>query len=109
MLLNKADSASAVLIKIDAGDVLAMASYPSFNPNNVTCVAPMQMRNAAINDSYEPGSTVKPLVILEGLVRPDSMLETVPYRVNGHLIRDIGPWPRLNMTGVPQNLSDIAV
>lgn len=113
VLLNKADSGAAVLIKIDTGEILGMASYPSFNPNNFINVTPTQMRNAAINDSYEPGSTVKPLVVMEGLerklVRPDSVLDTTPYRVNGHLIRDVGHWPRLTMTGILQKSSDIGV
>lgn len=113
VLLNKADSGAAVLIRIDTGEILGMASYPSFNPNNFGDVSPAQMRNAAINDSYEPGSTVKPLVVMEGLirklVRPDSVLDTTPYRVNGHLIRDVGHWPRLTMTGILQKSSDIGV
>ncbi|MEI2629397.1 penicillin-binding transpeptidase domain-containing protein [Erwinia aphidicola] len=113
VILNKADSGAAVLIKIDTGEILGMASYPSFNPNNFVDVSPMQMRNTAINDSYEPGSTVKPLVVMEGLtrklVRPDSVLDTTPYRVNGHLIRDVGHWPRLTMTGILQKSSDIGV
>ncbi|MFG1173503.1 penicillin-binding transpeptidase domain-containing protein [Erwiniaceae bacterium CAU 1747] len=113
VLLNKADSGAAVLIKIDTGEILGMASYPSFNPNNFAKVAPAQMRNTAINDSYEPGSTVKPLVVMEGLirklVRPDSVLDTTPYRVNGHLIRDVGHWSRLTMTGILQKSSDIGV
>ncbi|MBM7343608.1 penicillin-binding transpeptidase domain-containing protein [Pantoea coffeiphila] len=113
VLLNKADSGAAVLIKIDTGEILGMASYPSFNPNNFAKVSPAQMRNTAINDSYEPGSTVKPLVVMEGLirklVRPDSVLDTTPYRVNGHLIRDVGHWSRLTMTGILQKSSDIGV
>lgn len=113
VILNKADSGAAVLIKIDTGEILGMASYPSFNPNNFVDVSPAQMRNTAINDSYEPGSTVKPLVVMEGLirklVRPDSVLDTTPYRVNGHLIRDVGHWPRLTMTGILQKSSDIGV
>ncbi|RRZ97070.1 penicillin-binding transpeptidase domain-containing protein [Erwinia sp. 198] len=113
VLLNKADSGAAVLVKVDTGEILGMASYPSYNPNNFSDVSPNQMRNAAINDSYEPGSTVKPLVVMEGLarrlVRPDSVLDTTPYRVNGHLIRDVGHWPRLTMTGILQKSSDIGV
>jgi cell division protein FtsI (penicillin-binding protein 3) len=113
VLLNKADSGAAVLVKIDTGEILAMASYPSFNPNNYDGATPAQMRNTAINDSYEPGSTVKPLVVMEGLerhlVRPDSVIDTTPYSVNGHLIRDVGHWPRLTMTGILQKSSDIGV
>jgi cell division protein FtsI (penicillin-binding protein 3) len=113
VLINKADSGAAVLVKIDTGEILAMASYPSFNPNNYEGATPSQMRNSAINDSYEPGSTVKPLVVMEALerhlVRPDSVIDTTPYSVNGHLIRDVGHWPRLTMTGILQKSSDIGV
>lgn len=113
VLINKADSGAAVLVKIDTGEILAMASYPSFNPNNYEGATPAQMRNSAINDSYEPGSTVKPLVVMEALerhlVRPDSVIDTTPYSVNGHLIRDVGHWPRLTMAGILQKSSDIGV
>jgi len=43
------------------------------------------------------------------LVRPDSVIDTTPYSVNGHLIRDVGHWPRLTMTGILQKSSDIGV
>ena len=113
VLLNKADSGAAVMVRVDTGEILGMASYPSYNPNNYDDATPAQMRNVAINDSFEPGSTVKPLVVMEGLqrhlVRPDSVIDTTPYTVNGHLIRDVGHWPRLTMTGILQKSSDIGV
>lgn len=110
---NNADSGTAILVKVDTGEILAMASYPSFNPNNMEDTKPVDMRNVAINDSFEPGSTVKPLVIIEGLERhiimPHTLLDTVPFRVNGHLIRDVGHWPKLTPTGILQKSSDIGV
>ncbi len=113
VLLNKADSGAAVLIKIDTGEILAMASYPSYNPNNFDDVTQIQMRDVAINDSFEPGSTVKPLVIIEGLerniIQPNTLLDTMPYSVNGHLIRDVGHWSKLTPTGILQKSSDIGV
>ena len=113
VLLNKADSGAAVLVKIDTGEILAMASYPSYNPNNFDNATQTQMRDVAINDSFEPGSTVKPLVIIEGLekqiIQPDTLLNTTPYSVNGHLIRDVGHWPQLTPTGILQKSSDIGV
>ncbi len=82
VLLNKADSGAAVLVKIDTGEILAMASYPSYNPNNFDNATQTQMRDVAINDSFEPGSTVKPLVIIEGLerniIQPNTLLDTTP-------------------------------
>jgi len=113
VLANNADSGTAILVKIDTGEILAMASYPSFNPNNIHDAQPAAMRNVAINDSFEPGSTVKPLVIIEGLQRhiitAHTLLDTTPFRVNGHLIRDVGHWPRLTPTGILQKSSDIGV
>lgn len=113
VLQNKADSGAAVLVRIDTGEILAMVSYPSFNPNNLSDVTPSEMRNISVNDSFEPGSTVKPFVILAGLenniIKPDSLLVTTPYRVNGHLIRDVGRWDKLSITGILQKSSDIGV
>lgn len=113
VLANNADSGTAILVKIDTGEILAMASYPSFNPNNMHDIKPEDMRNVAINDSFEPGSTVKPLVIIQGMQRhiitAHTLLDTTPFRVNGHLIRDVGHWPRLTPTGILQKSSDIGV
>ncbi|WP_370559820.1 peptidoglycan glycosyltransferase FtsI [Edwardsiella tarda] len=113
VLRNQADSGAAVLVDVNTGEILGMASYPSFNPNNYQGVAQQDMRNVAISDSFEPGSTVKPLVVMAGLqhhlIRPDSVIDTTPYPVNGHLIRDVGHWPRLTITGILQKSSDIGV
>jgi len=113
VISNNADNGSAVLIDVDTGEVLGMASYPSFNPNNVGAASPQDMRDVAVSDSFEPGSTVKPLVVMAGLqrhlIRPDSVLDTHPYMVNGHLIRDVGHWPVLSVTGILQKSSDIGV
>lgn len=113
VIANKADSGAAIMVRIDTGEILGLASYPSYNPNNYQSATAVQMRNVAINDSFEPGSTVKPLVIMAGLarklVKPDTVLDTSPYQVNGHLIRDVGHWPRLSMTGILQKSSDVGV
>ncbi|MBW7983406.1 penicillin-binding transpeptidase domain-containing protein [Enterobacillus tribolii] len=113
VLLNKADSGAAVMLNVNTGEILGMASYPAFNPNNYAGVPQKNMRNVAISDSFEPGSTVKPLVIMAGLerhlIRPDSVIDTIPYPVNGHLIRDVGHWSRLTITGILQKSSDIGV
>jgi len=110
---NQADSGAAVMVDVNTGEILGMASYPSFNPNNYAGTAVGDMRNVAVSDSFEPGSTVKPLVVMAGLsrhlIRPDSVLDTRPYVVNGHLIRDVGHYPALTITGVLQKSSDIGV
>lgn len=107
VVANQADSGCAVLVKIDTGEILGMASYPSFNPNNYGSTPAKDIRNVCSSDSFEPGSTVKPVVVMVGLehklIRPDTVLDTTPYRVNGHLIKDVGHWSKLTITGVLQN------
>ena len=63
MAFNKAESGSAVLVDVNTGEVLAMANSPSYNPNNFAGTAKDTMRNRAITDVFEPGSTVKPMCI----------------------------------------------
>lgn len=113
VMLNQADSGAAVMVDVNTGEILGMASYPSFNPNNYAGTDVKDMRNVAISDSFEPGSTVKPLVVMAGLahniIRPDTVLDTRPYTVNGHLIRDVGHESALTITGVLQKSSDIGV
>lgn len=113
VIANQADSGCAVLVKVNTGEVLGMASYPTFNPNNYANAPSQNIRNVCSSDSFEPGSTVKPLVVMVGLnrhlIQPDTVLDTTPYRVNGHLIRDVGHWSKLSITGVLQKSSDIAV
>ncbi|HEJ9093728.1 penicillin-binding transpeptidase domain-containing protein [Serratia odorifera] len=113
VIANQADSGCAVLVRVNTGEVLGMASYPSFNPNNYANTPSKDIRNVCSSDSFEPGSTVKPVVVMVGLdrhlIQPDTVLDTTPYRVNGHLIRDVGHWSKLTITGVLQKSSDIAV
>ncbi|MGA1935200.1 MULTISPECIES: peptidoglycan glycosyltransferase FtsI [Klebsiella pneumoniae complex] len=110
---NKAESGAAVLIKIDTGEILAMASYPDFNPNNRDAATLDDFRNRAISDTFEPGSTVKPLVIMtalqQGIVQPDSVVDTHPFVLDGHRIRDVGYYPELSLTGILQKSSDTGV
>lgn len=113
VIANQADSGCAVLVKINTGEILGMASYPSFNPNNYANAPAKDIHNVCSSDSFEPGSTVKPVVVMVGLdhklIRPDTVLDTTPYFVNGHLIKDVGHWSKLSITGVLQKSSDIAV
>ncbi len=112
-IANQADSGCAVLVKVNTGEILGMASYPSFNPNNYANTPVKDIHNVCSSDSFEPGSTVKPVVVMVGLdhklIRPDTVLDTTPYTVNGHLIKDVGHWSNMTITGVLQKSSDIAV
>lgn len=110
---NKADSGASVLINVRTGEILAMASYPTYNPNNRDGAKLDDFRNRAISDTFEPGSTVKPMVIMTalkaGIVKPDDVIDTHPYVVDGHRIRDVGWYPELSLTGILQKSSDTGV
>ena len=110
---NHAHSGAAVLIDINTGEILAMASVPTYNPNNRDGATLEDFRNRAISDTFEPGSTVKPLVLMtaleQGIVHPDSLLDTRPYVIDGHRIHDVGYYPQLTLTGILQKSSDTGV
>ncbi|WP_409158552.1 peptidoglycan glycosyltransferase FtsI [Pectobacterium sp. B2J-2] len=110
---NKAESGTAVLVDVNTGEVLAMANSPSYNPNNLADTPKEIMRNRAITDIFEPGSTVKPMVVMtalqRGVIKENSVLNTLPYYVNGHEIKDVARYSELTLTGVLQKSSNVGV
>lgn len=98
---------------MNTGEVLAMANSPSYNPNNLTGTPKDAMRNRTITDVFEPGSTVKPMVVMtalqRGVVRENTVLNTIPYRINGHEIKDVARYSELTLTGVLQKSSNVGV
>ncbi|MDG6236607.1 penicillin-binding transpeptidase domain-containing protein [Glaesserella parasuis] len=110
---NKAESGTAVLVDVQTGEVLAMANAPSFNPNNRAEFKSELARNRVITDTFEPGSTVKPLVVLTALQNkvtyPSEVISTRPFVVNGHTIKDVAPRDSLTLTGILQKSSNIGV
>ncbi|AKJ41418.1 peptidoglycan glycosyltransferase FtsI [Pragia fontium] len=111
--LNKAESGTAVLVDVNTGEILAMANSPSYNPNNRVGTPEDFFRNRAITDMFEPGSTVKPMVVMtaldRGIIKENSVLNTRPYRVNGHEIKDVALYPELTITGILQKSSNVGV
>jgi len=91
---NRALSASAVVIDAESGEVLAMVNQPSYNPNDRSQYAPNRFRNRAITDLFEPGSTLKPLVVAaaldSGQWQSDSRIDTSPgmIQVGNKVIED---------------------
>ena len=87
-----AESASAVMMDVKTGEVLAMTNYPSFDPNDRTYFDSNHARNRAITDVFEPGSTIKPIVALAGLeskqVKWTEVFDTRSFKVNGKWITD---------------------
>ncbi|AIR70641.1 MULTISPECIES: peptidoglycan glycosyltransferase FtsI [Dickeya] len=110
---NKAESGTAVLVDVNTGEVLAMANSPSYNPNNLTGTPTDVIRNRAITDIFEPGSTVKPMVVMTALqrnvVKENAVLNTLPYYINGHEIKDVARYSELTLTGVLQKSSNVGV
>ena len=89
---HKADCASAVLIDVKTGEILCMANYPSFDPNDRSVFDPSKAKNISVTDNFEPGSTVKPIVALaaleDGAVNWREVFDTRPFKVDGKLVRD---------------------
>ena len=110
---NKAESGTAVLVDVRTGEVLAMATSPSYNPNNRVGVKAELMRNRAITDTFEPGSTVKPFVVLtalqRGAVRRDEIINTGAFTVSGKEITDVAPRPQQTLDEILINSSNRGV
>lgn len=91
---HRATSGSLVMLDARSGEILALVNQPSYNPNDLSAADVAAMRNRAVTDTYEPGSTVKPFTVLAALesrqYRPDTMIQTAPgfFRVGGKLIED---------------------
>ena len=110
---NKAKSGSVVVLDARSGEVLALANYPSYSPNDRRNLTGGQLRNRALTDTFEPGSTVKPFIVgwaLEtGRVTPDTIIHTAPGRVSmgGFVISDAEPHGDLTVSQVIQKSSNI--
>jgi cell division protein FtsI (penicillin-binding protein 3) len=79
---NKAKGGGLVILDARSGEILALANWPSYNPNNRTRGARDRMRNRALTDTFEPGSTLKPFTIAAALetgkIQPTSIIDTAP-------------------------------
>jgi cell division protein FtsI (penicillin-binding protein 3) len=115
LLESGASSASAVVLDISTGEVLAMANLPSFNPNAVESGQRESHRNRAVTDLIEPGSTMKPLTVaaaLEaGVVTPNTLIDTNPgWMPNGrYRTTDTSNHGVLTVTGVITKSSNVGV
>lgn len=82
---NKAKAGGIVVIDARNGEILALVNLPTYNPNNRTRLAGAQLRNRALTDTFEPGSTLKPftaaLALDKGKVRFDTPIQTAPGKM----------------------------
>ena len=90
----KATSGSVIVVDVHTGELLSLVNSPSFNPNNRSNTPANRIRNRAITDMFEPGSTMKPLSLLTamefGVATPDTIVNTNPgwMRLGGRRIGD---------------------
>ncbi|MFN4291147.1 MAG: peptidoglycan D,D-transpeptidase FtsI family protein [Permianibacter sp.] len=112
---HRARAGSAVILDVNTGEVLAMANWPSYNPNKRNDRPKGATRNRAITDMFEPGSAVKPLVVISALesgkYAPGTVIDTRPgqMRVGGSWVRDIHNYGVLDVTGVIRKSSNVGV
>ena len=109
----RAKAGTAIVVEPFTGEVLALANYPSFNPNNFSKQSSQQKRNRAIADSFEPGSTFKTILaaaaLEEGVVGKDDLFycEMGKYAYAGKLIHDTHPYGWLPFSKILQVSSNI--
>ena len=112
---HRASSGSMIIVDVDSGDILAMVNQPSFNPNNRSEFTPARMRNRAIVDVIEPGSTVKPFTIIaaleSGRYTPDTRIDTNPgyLRVGRKVQRDHRNYGVIDLSTVIAKSSNVAI
>lgn len=93
-MTRRAKSATAVVLDVNTGEVLAMVNQPSYNPNNKSRMTDFSvLRNRAITDVFEPGSTIKAFTMVaaleSGLYKPETVVETKGWMmVGGHEVKD---------------------
>ncbi len=110
---HKAKSGSVVVLDALTGEVLALANYPSYSPDNRSRLTGSQLRNIALTDTFEPGSVMKPITVamaLEaGRVTPQTVIPTAPgsYQLDRFTIRDTRNYGSLTVEGVIQKSSNI--
>lgn len=109
----KARAGSVVVLDAITGEVLALANYPSYMPDKRHNLSGEQLRNRAMTDTFEPGSTMKPITVgmaLEaGRITPQTVVETAPgrYNIGGFTISDTHNYGSLTVEGVIQKSSNV--
>jgi cell division protein FtsI (penicillin-binding protein 3) len=108
-----AKAGSVVVLDAKSGEVLALANYPSFNPNQRQNLSGGQLRNRALTDIFEPGSTMKPFIaawaLESGRVTSQTPIQTAPgsITITGSTIKDAHPHGVLSVAEVIQKSSNV--
>ncbi len=110
---HKAKAGSVVVLDAQTGEVLALTNYPSYSPTRRQNLSGAQLRNRALTDTFEPGSTVKPfitaLALQQGIAKPSTVIQTGPGRlmIGGSSIGDAHPHDALTVSEVLQKSSNV--
>ena len=110
---NHALSGTVIVENPHTGEILALANRPTFNPNISSEITPARLKNHAISDVYEPGSTFKLVTISaavdQGLARPDELIDCQRGSIVlfGHRIHDWHPWGVMPVSEVLAQSSDV--
>jgi len=109
---HRAKAAGAVVLDVRTGEVLALANWPTYNPNSRSNLSGEQLRNRVLTDTFEPGSTIKPfaisLALEKGLVQPNTSMPIGKSMVIGKkAITDTHPYSVLTVSEVVQKSSNI--
>jgi cell division protein FtsI (penicillin-binding protein 3) len=110
---HRAKAGSIVVLDTMTGEVLALASLPTYNPNNRARLSGAQLRNRAVTDTFEPGSTLKPFTIAaaleSGRITPQTTIQTAPGRltIGAATIRDAHSGGLLTVEQVIQKSSNV--
>ena len=111
--LNKAKAGSIVVLDAQSGEILALTNLPAYNPNNRSTISNEKIRNRALIDTFEPGSTLKPFTVAiameVGKVNFNTVLQTSPgiLQVGRRTIRDINNKGDLTVAQIIQQSSNV--
>jgi cell division protein FtsI (penicillin-binding protein 3) len=115
LMKNAAKSASAILIHAKTGEILALSTMPSFNPNARKSFNAELIRNRVFTDVYEPGSVIKPFsmaaVLTAKIIDKDAIIQIAPgfVKINGYTIRDVGRDSQLDLAGIIRRSSNVGM
>jgi cell division protein FtsI (penicillin-binding protein 3) len=109
---HHAKAGGAVVLDVQTGEILALANYPSYNPNDRKYLTGEQLRNRVLTDTFEPGSTMKPLTVAialeKGAVTPNQNIAIgASYLVGPKPIIDTHPYGNLTVAQIIQKSSNI--
>ena len=115
VLARQASGASAVVLDVATGEILAMVNQPAGNPNDRRQLNAALLRNRAVTDVFEPGSTMKPftasLALESGAYKPETPIDTSPgvLQVGRYTVKDVHNYGRIDVTRVISKSSNVGI